>query len=210
MPDRTFLRVLLLGSLGYGTVLACSNYVPPDVATYGPPNGLTGKSPDAPENDGDGGGGGDDAGTTTTSEGGTTATTFLCQSSGGTIVDGGACAVSFATQIFPMMQAGGSLNCGGTTNGCHGSSAAVAPKLDATMTAAGYYAVYANYAQVDNGNKPYFDPCSTDPTQSDFVCNTLAATATGECGSSMPLGSPATSADQALIAQWVACGAPFN
>ncbi len=210
MAKRSLLGVVLMVAVGVSAAVACADYVPPDVPTYGPPNALTGKTP-LPPGDTTAG----DSGSVVVpppSDGGGGGPQVLCQTTGGTIVDGGPCAVSFSAQIFPKMQSGGSLNCGGTLNGCHGSATASAPKFDTSVaqTAAGYYAVLANYAQTDNGKKPYVNPCSIDPAQSDFVCNTLAAGATGECGSSMPLATPAAAADQALIAQWVACGAPNN
>ena len=112
--------------------------------------------------------------------------------------------------------AGGSWNCASTTASCHGSATASNPKLDTRpclRTAAGFYAVLAElHAQVDNKpSLPYFNPCSTDPTKSNFVCNTLADGATGvsagpfgcRSGTLHAAGRPPT---QTMIAQWVACG----
>jgi len=202
MTNRTFLRALVGVSLGVGAHVACSNYVPPDVPNYGPPNGLSGKAPDTPT------GGGDDAGGGTTPEdagGSTGATPLLCQTSGGTIVDGGACAVSFTTQIYPKMQAGGTWNCAGIV-GCHGGSA-IAPVLNGT-TAQSFYDAMANMSfTYVTPAVPYVNPCSTSPTSSALACSVAS---TGTCGNLMPLGTAMPAADQTTIATWVACGAPFN
>jgi len=216
MAKRSLLGVLLgvgLVGLGLGVAAACSNYTPPDVPSYGPPDELAGKTPPAPV-------GGDDGGGTVTPPedgGGTTGpqTAYACEEAGAPLVDGSACTTSFANDIFPKMAAGGTWGCAGTANGCHGSAAAVKPYLQASavaQTAAGFYPVLANFVLLDNSSKPYFNPCSTDPTQSSFVCNTLATGTTGECGISMPTtpGTTISAADQATVAAWVACGAPNN
>jgi hypothetical protein len=219
MAKRSLLGGSLVLLVGVGAAVACSNYVPPDVPAYGPPNGLTGKVPLPPEVAGEGGAGptSDDAGSSSGGGEGGGGAQFLCQKSGGTLSPAATCSVSFVNDIFPKMESGGAWNCGGTATGCHGSPTAAVPYLQAAgpsatvpQTAAGYYAVFANFALADNTSKPYFDPCSIDPTQSSFVCNTLATGATGQCGIAMPQGITVAAADTTAIATWVACGAPFN
>jgi hypothetical protein len=63
----------------------------------------------------------------------------------------------------------------------------------------------ANYGDSHNNNLPYINPCSTDPTKSSFLCDTLP---TGACGDTMPLGTGL--ADAGTLATWIACGAPEN
>jgi hypothetical protein len=76
-------------------------------------------------------------------------------------------------------------------------------------TSSAFYDALANFTTINS--LPYFNPCSTDPTKSTFVCNTST---TGTCGTGvMPLlgGTGAmTDAGLAEIATWVACGAPQN
>ena len=71
-----------------------------------------------------------------------------------------------------------------------------------------FYTTLANFTQTvttgTGAGQPYINPCSTNPTLSEFVCNTQS---TGPCGlAGMPLGTPI--ADAGAITTWVACGAP--
>ena len=82
--------------------------------------------------------------------------------------------------------------------------------LTAMLAFTAFYTTLANYkGTVTSGTQAgqtYFNPCSTDPGQSTFVCNLKP---TGYCGSlGMPLGI--TVANPGPIATWVACGAPEN
>src|ERR1700723_2169230 len=84
--------------VGVGAALACGNYVPPDVANYGPPNGLK-DTPDPPPGDGSGSTGTsppaeEDAGAP--GEGGAPAAAAVaCVKAGGTLVASTNCAVSW-------------------------------------------------------------------------------------------------------------------
>jgi hypothetical protein len=209
MVMRSLLGVLVGLSVGLGAAIACSNYVPPDVPTYGPPGALQGK---APLFEGDGGGGGtvtEDAGGGGGGEGGGVAE-FYCQTQGGILIaDAGPCTVSFQQTIYKNMQAGGSWNCAAVV-GCHGNtSTPLAPSLTGT-TAQSFYDTLANYSLAYGTpitTVAYVNPCSTNPAESGFACNTAS---TGTCSIEMPSGVPLSATDQQTIATWVACGAPFN
>ncbi len=194
--------------------LGCGNYTPPDVANYGPPNGLNQKNPAAPPSEDagssstttppaneDGGGG---SGGTSTGEGGTTPTaTYACVSAGGTLLTPGTCSVSWKTDIYPKMESGGAWNCASAS--CHGAGSVTQPVLAGT-TEQSFYTALANYTGTTSAGLPYFNPCSTDPTKSEFACNTASSNACG--AAAMPLGAPI--ADTSAISTWVACGAPEN
>lgn len=190
---------------GLALAAACSNYVPPDVATYGPPSGLKGQTPLAPngEDAGSTSGGGNDSGSTSTSGdaggGGAGGVMYAC----GTPIDGGPCTVSWSKDIYPNMQAGGAWNCAGAA--CHGNGVQQ-PLFSGTEHTD--YATLANYKGTAANGDPYLDPCSTDPTKSDFVCNVQT---TGGCGAApMPLGAALAASDVTKITTWVSCGAPEN
>jgi hypothetical protein len=209
---KRWLGVLFGSALSVaGLVAACADPTPPDVATYGPPNGLSGKEGQlpGPPDEGDGGGGtGSSSGTSsgTGSSSGATAQ-YLCQQQtpGATLADpDGGCSVSFTTDLFPKMQAGGTWNCASPANGCHGNLQA---PLLTTNTATAFYTTLANFALGDDKGVPYINPCSTDPTKSGFACNVAS---TGTCGILMPSGAAMAAADQTAVATWVACGAPLN
>jgi hypothetical protein len=204
----------ILFAAALGVAAACSDSEPPDVPNYGPPNGITGQTPNPPVTGGSGSGSGggttpEDAGTTPTGDGGTVGTpttTFACQTAGGTIVDGGPCSVSWSQTIYPAMQATGAWGCA-ATGACHGGT--TKPVLTGT-TASSFYTSLANYTLVPGNANPYFNPCSTDPTKSAFLCS---VSPTGTCGSLMPLAGGVgamTDAGLANIATWVACGSPQN
>jgi hypothetical protein len=194
-----------------GAAAACSNYVPPDVANYGPPNGLTGKTPAAPSGGGSSGGGG--SGSSGSSSGGSSDDAgpgsqgaYCVTTLGQTLVTATTCSVSWSNDLYPKMQSGGAWNC--ASSACHGTSQA--PVL--TGTADSFYTTLESYTgTVSSGagaGQPYINPCSTDPTKSEFVCNTQTM---GFCGlAGMPLGLTITPAGLADIATWVGCGAPQN
>jgi hypothetical protein len=188
--------------------IACGNYDPPDVAKYGPPNGLNQKVASAPPPSNDAGTPGNDAGTPPASGGDSgpaPGSNLACVLAGGTLVASTTCSVSWSKDLYPKMQSGGAWNCAGSS--CH-ASAGTPPTLSGDAHA--FYTTLANYtATVTSGaqaGQPYFNPCSTDPTKSTFVCNLEP---TGYCGAlGMPLG--ASVADPTSIATWVGCGAPEN
>jgi hypothetical protein len=214
MGSRSVALGSILFAAALGVAAACADSEPSDVPNYGPPGGIVGKSPDPPVTGGSGSGSGggttEDAGTAATGDGGsvgTPTTTFACQTGGTPLVDGGPCTVSWSQTIYPAMQATGAWGCA-ATGACHGTGN-VAPNLSGT-TSSSFYTVLANYTLVPGNANPFFNPCSTDPTKSTFVCNTSP---TGTCGNLMPLaGGVGTMTDAGLaeIATWVACGAPQN
>jgi hypothetical protein len=221
MATRALFAFVFVGGFSAAWVAgACGNYVPPDVASdQGPANALQGKNlPGDPYEEGGSGvasssGTGSSSGSSsgTGSSSGAPTGPFLCetQTPVGTIVDGGACSVSFQTDIFLKMENGGTWSCA-TASLCHGTGSVEPPSLT-TDTAAAFYTALANQAFTVNGaTVPYVNPCSTSPTESGFACNTLPQGTTGACGSQMPTTGAISAADQASIATWVACGAPFN
>jgi hypothetical protein len=201
MGSRRVLGGLFALMAGLASSTACGNYDPPDVAKYGPPNGLNQKVANAPP-------AATDSGTPPASGGDSgpaAGPTYACVVAGGTLVPATTCSVSWSKDLFPKMQSGGAWNCAGSS--CH-ASASTPPVL--TGDAHAFYTTLANYTgTVTSGaqaGQPYFNPCSTDPTKSTFVCNLQP---TGFCGMlGMPLGTPV--ANPAPIATWVGCGAPEN
>ncbi len=207
MASRTPLGALLGLASSFAIAAACTNYTPPDVAAYGPPNGLGGKHPTAPGTSSSGGGsssGGavsEDAGTAPSGDGGgtTPTVTYAC----GTPLPASTCAVSWQNDIYPNMQPNAAWNC--ASSSCHGAGSVTQPVLSGT-TSHSFYVTLANFTGTTSAGTPYLNPCSTDPTKSDFLCN---VTSTNVCGTAqMPLGIAI--ADTSKIATWVACGAPEN
>jgi hypothetical protein len=206
-----------IGWISFATALsACGNYAPPDVANYGPPNSLGQKVPGTPQSEDSGSsaappsggsGGGADSGVAPADGGAPAAAAVACVTAGGTLVAPATCSVSWKTDIYPKMQSGGAWNCASAS--CHGPGSVTQPVLSGT-TEASFYNVLANYTGTvlsgTGAGQTYFNPCSTDPTKSEFVCNTQSS---GACGAAaMPLGAPIASTT--AIATWVACGAPEN
>jgi hypothetical protein len=203
----------LLVSFCAGVAAACSNYTPPDVPDYGPPNGIDGKHPLAPDETDAGSGittptGGEDAGgagsggDSSTGTGGGFTPDCVSQQQG-TLAASGTCSVSFATDIFPNLGATGAWQC--AASGCHGTKGGVAPYISGATASAMYDTIQA----ITAGTNPLIDPCTTDPTKSTLVCSTA-----GTCGGAMPLtsgGATALTSTQAQqVATWVGCGAPNN
>ncbi len=183
----------LAGCLGLITVAAATTFAcgVPDPTNYGSPGAINGRKPPAAESD-------DGGATSGTTGGGTTGAAAVCTEA--TFVDGGACAVTWSGDIFPKIQT--TWNCG-SASGCH---ATTDPKFTAVDSKATYNALRA---WTGKGSAvlgiPYINPCSTDATKSYFARNIA-----GNAGTTMPLGIPTTTDDQAKIATWVKCGAPFN
>jgi hypothetical protein len=210
--------MVLASTMGLGAMIACSAAeTPPDVPSYGPPNGIHGKTPAPPTGSSSGGSSGGSSGSSGGSSGSSGGSsggsgapaTFAC----GTPVNGGTCNKSWTKDIYPKMKAGGAWGCG-TASGCHGTQGGVLPYVDPSDEHATYVSLQKTMKNVGATELPYIDPCSTDPAQSLFVCNTLPqATA---CGASMPTLVPSvgqaatTTQDQADILTWVKCGAPEN
>ena len=190
------------GLLGVSVVAASFAACGGEVDThYGPPSGLTGKSPPLPS------GGSGDSGTgnppVTTGDGGKP--NALCGGNGP--VDGGACAVSWKTNIYAKMGAVGAWKCADAN--CHGTFGGNPPYIMGSNSHADYVAL--TVAKITA--KPYLNPCSTDPAQSTIACN-VGATAP-LCGlGPMPFttngATPLTAAEKADLMTWVASGSPEN
>ena len=121
----------------------------------------------------------------------------------GTPVDAGACSVTYSGDIWPKMQ--GTWHCSDAK--CHGANANSPFGLD---TADDAYNVLLNYMIA---NKPYFNPCSTDPDASSFVCN-ISNPNCGNAQMPFPDGTlnsgPMSGSDLQKVTTWVQCGAPKN
>jgi hypothetical protein len=166
-----------------------------DDVLYGPPNALSNtKTP---------GGSTDffteDGGVATTPGSGPS---VLCVKNGGALADGGACAVSFKTDVLAIL---GTAGCASSSD-CHGGAN---PKYQPRIEPSDGPTTWATLAafQLSDG-KPYINPCSKDKAQAALACN---LSATGTCGTKMPLGGGQVSpADVTKIEAWLACGSPNN
>ena len=173
--------------------------------SYGPPDGLVGRTaPTATAT----------ATTTTTATG--TATTPpvgdsgspppAVDSGGGTPTpEGGTtgtCAVSWTTDVFPMLESNGSGSCGSAA--CHANGAQQPTILDNNAT--GTYNSLKGYTLLNNVG--YITPGDPNVGGSAMDCNLV----TGTCGANpMPLAPGTLSATQkTTIDTWIKCGAPDN
>jgi hypothetical protein len=127
---------------------------------------------------------GDDSGTTGTEAGGT-----------------GACAVSWATDVFPMLESTGSGACGSAA--CHASGAQLPAVLDGNPT--GTYNSFVNFTLLNNTG--YITP-GANAASSPIDCNLVTAT----CGPAMPVAGTGTlsATQKQTIDTWVKCGVPMN
>lgn len=172
--------------------------------TFGPPDGLVGRTAPPPTST---------ATTTTTGTGtapppegdsgspppppgdsGTTGT----PETGGTV----GCAVSWTTDVFPMLESTGSGTCGSAA--CHANGGQQPNVLDGNPT--GTYNAFKGYTLL-NGTG-YITPGNTSPTASSMDCNLV----TSSCGAiAMPEAPGALSqAQKTTIDTWIKCGAPEN
>lgn len=169
-----------------------------DDPSYGAPNALAGQKQPASSTDlaavGEGGAG---------TAGGGGSSTIVCVATGGTLVDGGPCAVKFSTDVLPIL---GNATC--TQTSCHGGATPPTPPRIEPSDAPGMWAEFAGF-KMNTGGLPYINPCSTDKTKSGIACNLYA---TGACGVKMPLGGTpqVAQADIDKIEAWLACGSPNN
>jgi hypothetical protein len=177
---------------------------------FGPPDGLVGRSAPAPTATasssatstatatatgtattppaGDSGSPppGDDSGTTGSPEGGGT----------------GTCAVSWSTDVFPLLESTGSGSCGSAA--CHASGGQQPTVIDGN--AAGTYDNLKAYTLLNGVG--YIVPGDTNVADSAMDCNLV----TGTCGASPMPASPGTlsGTQKTTIDTWVKCGAPQN
>ncbi len=126
---------------------------------------------------------------------------------GGNAFDGGGCAKSWKTDLFPQI-AGTVLNCSGV-GACHGGTAANPSNTEPTIDPNDSEATWFNLSKIQVAGRPYINPCSQDPAASSFVCN-LKPPGEGGCGSQMPKGLLADPAFVADVETWIACGSPNN
>lgn len=191
---------LVTAAVGVAVIAACTTDYQKglDDPNYGAPNALAGQQPPPASQQL-----GAVEGTSSSSGGATTtAAEPLCQSTGGALIDGGACSTSFATAVLPALVAGG---CDAV--GCHGGpSPANQPKIDGKDPLATYTA-FAQY-KATNG-KPYIDPCSIDPNDSVIAFNIDPAAPAASKGTEMP-PSAGLAAAVTTVTTWVKCGAPNN
>jgi hypothetical protein len=110
-------------------------------------------------------------------------------------IDAGACSVSYRDQIEPIFA---EASC--ATKNCHLDTYQPRMNTDSKAT-------WENLRRHVSPTlkKPYVNSCTTDPTAS-YIVDNLKGTA----GTSMPPGLARTPASVDVVAQWVACGAPFN
>jgi hypothetical protein len=119
----------------------------------------------------------------------------------GTLVDGGACSVSWSKDILTGFVAPAC-----ATTSCHGASAT--PVINTSDPNATYTA-FAQY--VGSTGKPYIDPCSINPDDSEIAFNFDPAADATKKGQLMPQGSATgVPALVAPVTTWVKCGAPNN
>jgi hypothetical protein len=156
---------------------------------YGDPNALAGKKQPGPTIE-------------VTREGGAGSTVPLCVARGGTLVaDGGACTVSFKTNILGAFKQA-ACNAAGS---CHGAGANP-PDINPDDPGATYI-VFSNYV-ISNPGTLYINPCSTDPVQSAMYCNCNLAAPCGTRAMPPAAGLPANLL--ADIDTWLKCGSPNN
>ena len=208
-PPRAYVRGMRLHSLLL-VMMVAAGALPAACggetdSRYGPPDGLVGRQapqPTAtttttmtstgttPPPPADGG----EAGTLPGNDSGTTG--------GDTGTGTGNCAVSWANDVFPMLESTGSGGCGSTL--CHANGTRPPYVLDGN--AAGTYNTFKGYTII-NG-KPYIAPGDTNVADSTIDCDLVA----GTCGANkMPLAPGVLSTAQlTTIDTWVKCGAPQN
>lgn len=196
---RRLLHLTLVSSVAAGALaLACTTDYQKglDDPNFGAPNALAGQKQPGSSTDvapvgAEGGGGG---------AGGAN---IVCVSTGGALLDGGPCAVSFSKDVLPIL---GNSTC--TQTSCHGGATPPTPPRIEPSDPAAMWAEFAGF-KMNTGGLPYINPCSTDKTKSGLACNLYAQ---GACGVQMPLGgTPQTpEADIQKIEQWLECGSPNN
>jgi hypothetical protein len=161
---------------------------------YGGPNALAGQRPPGVTSD-------------VASEGGaptdTPGSKPVCVAAGGSLVDGGACTVSFSKDI---LSAFGIANCG-TTN-CHGGAT---PRNEPGIEPSDPTTTWTKLqAFTISTGLPYINPCTIDDTKSSMGCNMIAEGQAGACGVHMPSGAQLPADAITKINTWLKCGSPNN
>jgi hypothetical protein len=179
--------------------------------TFGPPNGIAGRTPPEPTATATGAPtgsgtashpppGGNEAGAPTA--GGTEAGSPppANDAGGGTMVQ--ACAVSWSTGVYPLLRSTGPGQCGSTQ--CHGGSST--PSISDSDSAA----TYATLAAFTLNGLAYIAAGDSNPGDSAIECN-LGITPPA-CGAlSMPAAPGSlSSTNLQTIDAWIRCGAPQN
>jgi hypothetical protein len=162
--------------------------------SFGGPNALAGQRPPGVTSDVT-----SEAGAATETPGAKPA----CVTKGGSVVDGGTCAVSFSKDILNSF---GLANCG-TTNSHGGATPRNEPGIDPGDPGATWQHLQA--FTISTG-KPYINPCSTDDTTSTMGCNMIAEGQPGACGVHMPSGAQLPADAVTKINTWLKCGSPNN
>jgi hypothetical protein len=187
--------LLALFGVAFGVAAAACTAGDDFLPTYGAANGLAGMSPatsTAATGDDDGGGSGTGGG-------------CVAGSTPALYIDGGTCSVSFSKDIEGFMSSPTQWDC--VNSSCHGSGLQQ-PQI--TGTASVDYPVLTKYSM--NFNRPYLNPCSTDPAQSSISCNLIPESCDDMTQMPEPIGNnaKATTAQLAMLNTWLQCGAPNN
>jgi hypothetical protein len=195
MASTTRTLLVLAGAIGgaVAVLTACiTDYQKGlDDPSYGDPNALAGQRQPGPSSENVGGEGGASGGVSS----------VVCVANGETLIDGGACDVSFLTDVLGAF---GRSNCASTPS-CHqGVSPANLPRIEPS-DGPGMWAEFAGFKMSDG--KPYINPCSTDKAAAGIACNLYE---TGGCGVHMPQGGQMPPEDIELIDRWLECGSPNN
>jgi hypothetical protein len=192
--------VLLGMMVGAGAIPAACGGEPD--TSFGPPDGLVGRS--APS-----------ATVSSTATATSTATTPPAGDSGAppetdsgseaSSPDGAStptCSVSWANDVFPMLESSGSGTCGSAS--CHASGGQQPSVLDGNPT--GTYSAFKSYTLLNNVG--YIVPGDPNPADSAMDCNLV----TGSCGATAMPEAPGTlsATQKTTIDTWIKCGAPAN
>jgi hypothetical protein len=194
------LITLCLTVAGGVVIAACGG--PPDTS-YGPPNGISGKTPPEPSSTSTSGPGShaDGGSGTQPPAGGDSG----APPTGGMDSGGGPqpsnCSVKWSTQVFPLFKAAGAGQC--ASGACHGGSATP------TILDGDSAATYATLTGYTINGKPYIATTGA-PADSTIECNLGIAGAT--CGIAKMPASPGIlgSTELQTINNWLKCGAPQN
>jgi hypothetical protein len=159
---------------------------------YGLPNALAGTKQPGPTSN------------ATDNQSGGTTTTPQCVKENGTLIDGGACTVSFKSDVLGAFA---TATC--DRAGCHGGQTPPSePRID-PKDAPNMWSEFAAF-KLSNG-KLYTNPCSTDPTKAAIASNVNGTAPVADRGALMPLGSTGLAPDVVTkIETWVKCGSPNN